>query len=173
LFEEGGLSSFAYASIVSAPVTEVFEWHQRPGALAALTPGRLVRIEDQTGGIHDEGRVTVSIGIGPARIRWTLRHYGYVADRRFCDEQVQGPFAMWRHAHLFEPTGTDQTLYTDRIEFAVRGGRIWNLLVAFLLRPILVVSFAHRHRVVRRRVVGRHGPPRQRMPTLRTESGIR
>jgi len=34
-----------------------------PGALAALTPPALVRIEQQEGGIRDDGRVTLSIGM--------------------------------------------------------------------------------------------------------------
>ena len=114
----GHASTFTYGSIIGAPTAEVFRWHEQPGALAALKPARLVRIEQQAGGIRDGGRVTVSIGVGSLRLRWVLRHYGYIAGRRFCDEQVRGPFAVWRHTHLFEPIGSSQTLYQDRIEFA-------------------------------------------------------
>jgi hypothetical protein len=107
----GDLSTFTYSSIVAAPAADVFRWHEQPGALAALTPAVLVRIEQQEGGIRDGGRVTVSIGAGRARVRWSMRHYGYIEDRRFCDEQVAGPFAVWRHVHVFEPLGLSQTLY--------------------------------------------------------------
>jgi lipocalin/ligand-binding SRPBCC domain-containing protein len=141
--------TFAYGSIIDAPAAEVFRWHEQPGALAALTPPALVRIEEQEDGIRDGGRVTVSLGIGPARVRWTMRHYGYVAGRRFCDEQVRGPFAVWRHAHLFEPVGPSQTLYQDRLEFAVSRHGALNRVAAALLRPVLTLAFAHRHRTVR------------------------
>jgi apolipoprotein D and lipocalin family protein len=127
----------------------VFRWHEQPGALAALTPTALVRIEQQEGGIRDGGRVTVSIGLGPVRARWTMRHHGYVHGRRFCDEQVRGPFAVWRHAHLFEPIGPSQTLYEDRLEFAVARRSALNRLAAAVLRPVLTLAFAHRHRIVR------------------------
>jgi lipocalin/uncharacterized protein YbjT (DUF2867 family)/ligand-binding SRPBCC domain-containing protein len=143
------VSTFTYGSIIGAPATEVFRWHDRPGALAALTPSRLVRIEQQAGGIRDGGCVTLSIGIGPARVRWVLRHYGFIAGRRFCDEQVRGPFAVWRHAHLFEPIGSWQTLHQDRIEFAVGRGGALNRIVAVVLRPVLRLAFASRHRTVR------------------------
>ena len=73
--------------------------------LTALTPPALVRIAEQEGGIRDGGRVTLSIAIGPARVRWMMRHYGYIAGWRFCDEQARGPFAVWRHTHLFQPIG--------------------------------------------------------------------
>lgn len=143
------LPTFTYCSMIGAPAAEVFRWHEQPGALAALTPPTLVRIEEQEGGIRDGGHVTLSIGIGPARVRWVARHYGYIAGRRFCDEQVRGPFAVWRHAHLFEPIGPSQTLHQDHLEFAVSRHSALNRVAAALLRPVLALAFAHRHRVVR------------------------
>ena len=143
------LAEFAFASIIGAPATEVFRWHEQPGALAALTPRALVRIEQQEGGIRDGGRVTVAIGIGRARVRWTMRHHGYIDGRRFCDEQVHGPFAIWRHAHLFEPIDPLHTLYEDRLQFAVGRRGPLNRLAAAVLRPVLTLIFSHRHRVVR------------------------
>jgi len=143
------VSTFTYGSIIGAPVAEVFRWHEQPGALAALTPSRLVRIEQQEGGIRDGGRVTFSIGVGSVRMRWVLRHYGYIACRRFCDEQVRGPFAVWRHAHSFEPIGASQALYQDRVEFTVGRGGVLNRIAAGVLRPVLTLVFASRHRVVR------------------------
>jgi apolipoprotein D and lipocalin family protein len=151
------LSTFSYSSIIAAPAAEVFRWHEEPNALAALIPRAFVRIEQQEGGVRDGGRATVSIGIGPARVRWVLRHHDYVAGRRFCDEQVHGPFALWRHAHLFEPIGPSQTLYQDRIELAVASGPVLNQVAVVVLRPLLQLAFAHRHRVVRTSV-GRGRP---------------
>jgi uncharacterized protein YbjT (DUF2867 family)/ligand-binding SRPBCC domain-containing protein len=142
----GVLSRFSYASVIGAPVADTFRWHEQPGALAALTPAALMRIEQQEGGIRDGGRVTVSIGLGRARLRWSIRHYGYIDGRRFCDEQVAGPFAVWRHEHLFESLGPSRTLYEDRIEFAVARRRALSRLVAAVLRPLLRIAFAHRHR---------------------------
>lgn len=143
------LSRFTYSSIIGAPAAEVFRWHEEPGALAALTPARLVRAEQQEGGIRDGGRVTVSIGFGRARVRWAVRHYGYIAGRRFCDEQVSGPFAVWRHTHTFEPIGSAETLYEDRLEFAVARRGALNRVAAAMLWPLLTLAFAHRHRLVR------------------------
>jgi apolipoprotein D and lipocalin family protein len=155
-----GTETFTYRSIVDAPAAEVFRWHEQPGALAALTPARLVRIEQQEGGIRNDGRVTVSVGIGAARIRVVARHYGFLDGRRFCDEQVQGPFAVWRHTHLFEPIGPAETVYEDRVEFALFSARraLLNRVAAAVLRPLLSLAFAQRHRVVRASV----GHPRVR-----------
>jgi apolipoprotein D and lipocalin family protein len=142
-------STFTYSSVIEAPATAVFQWHEQPGALAALTPAALVRVTEQAGGIRDGGRVTLSIGVGRARVRWVVRHHGYLAGRRFCDEQVHGPFAVWRHAHLFEPISRFQMIYQDRIEFAVFRHRALNRLAAIVFRPLLALAFARRHRIVR------------------------
>jgi apolipoprotein D and lipocalin family protein len=158
------VARFAYASVVRAPAADVFRWHEQAGALAALTSGALLRIERQEGGIRNNGRVTVSIGIGPARVRWAMRHYGYIDGRRFCDEQVAGPFVLWRHTHLFEPIDASSTLYEDRIEFIVTRWRILNRVAAAVLRPLLRIAFAHRHRIVRTAF----GDPRQRLAPRRT-----
>jgi ligand-binding SRPBCC domain-containing protein len=62
---------------------------------------------------------------------------------------VRGPLAIWRHTHLVEPIDSRRSLYEDRVEYAVRGGRLVNLLAAPLVRPLLRLSFARRHKIVR------------------------
>jgi ligand-binding SRPBCC domain-containing protein len=145
-----GSAVFTYRSVVPAPAADVFEWHERPEAVLALIPSRrFVRIESQTGGLRDGGRVTLSIGVGPLRLRWEARHFGYIRGTQFCDEQVRGPFKIWRHMHRIEPIGIQQSLYEDRVEYSVRGGPLVRRLAHPVLQRLLVGVFAHRHRVVR------------------------
>jgi ligand-binding SRPBCC domain-containing protein len=142
-------STFTYRSVIKGRVADVFSWHERPDALFDLLPSRrLVRVERQTGGVRDGGVVTFSIGVGPMRMRWEARHYGYVRGRQFCDEQVRGPFKVWRHTHLFEAISSDLTLYEDRVEYAVPGGPVVQRLAARVLRPLFARTFARRHRIV-------------------------
>ena len=71
-----------------------------------LTPlRRWIQIERQEGGLRDGARITFSLGLGPVRVRWEARHYGYVDGTQFCDEQVRGPFRVWRHCHRVVPVG--------------------------------------------------------------------
>ena len=146
----GDLSRFTYSSIIGAPAADVFRWHERPEALLDLLPSRrFVRIERRTGGLRDGGGVAFSIGIGPLRMPWEARHYGYVVGERFCDEQIRGPFRIWRHTHRFVAMGTEQTLYEDRVEYAVRGGRLVARLADPVVRYLLARMFARRHQIVR------------------------
>lgn len=146
---------FTYCSVVPGGAADLFRWHERPEALMDLLPSRrFVRIERQTGGLEDGSGVVFSVGVGPLRMRWEARHYGYVRGRQFCDEQLRGPFKAWRHTHRIEPIGTGQSLYEDRVEYAVPGGRLAQRLAAPVLRRMLTRAFAQRHRIVRAAMTG-------------------
>jgi len=150
---------FTHQSVVEAPAAEVFAWHERPEALGALLPrGPWIRVESRSGGIEDGSRIVLSIGIGPLRLRWVARHFGYVPGCRFCDEQVQGPFRQWHHVHRVEPVGDGQTLYEDRVEFEVPGGAIARRLAHPIVRWGLLRMFSARHRAVRQAIT--YGRPR-------------
>jgi lipocalin/uncharacterized protein YbjT (DUF2867 family)/ligand-binding SRPBCC domain-containing protein len=141
---------FVHRSLVPAPAEAVFRWHERPEALRDLIPpGNWVRVERREGGVRDGGRVTLAIGRGPFRFRWEARHYGYVRGRQFSDEQVRGPFRVWRHTHRMEAVGSNQTLYEDRIEYVMRGGALVHRLLDGLLKRVLARAFEQRHRTVR------------------------
>jgi ligand-binding SRPBCC domain-containing protein len=68
------------------------------------------------------------MGLGDT-VTWRARHFRVVfhltsritefdAPHRFVDEQVHGPFKVWRHEHLFEPYADGWTLMTDQVEHA-------------------------------------------------------
>ncbi len=140
---------FTFRSVVPGRAADLFRWHERPQAVMDLLPSRrFVRIERQTGGLRDGGVLTIALGVRPLSLRWEARHYGYVRDRQFCDEQVRGPFKLWRHTHRIEPIGTGQSLYEDRVEYAVPGGRLTQRLAVRVLHPLLARAFARRHRIV-------------------------
>lgn len=141
---------FHRRSIVAAPRARLFRWHERPEALLDLMPlHRWIRIEQNAGGLRDGGRVTIAIAAGPFRMRWEARHFGFIQDEQFCDEQLKGPFALWRHTHRFEAMGPNQTAYEDRVECELPGGAIVNGLCGPILRRLLTRMFDWRHQVVR------------------------
>ncbi|HYE59157.1 MAG TPA: TIGR01777 family oxidoreductase [Rhodothermales bacterium] len=134
-----------FRSALPVPAAEAFRWHERPGALQRLTPPwadeHLVSFE----GIRNGQRAVLRLRRSGVRVRWVAEHQGYVADEKFEDVQVKGPFRRWHHVHRFEPSGPDAGVMHDAITFeAPLGGLGEGTLVRELTQ-----RFAYRHRVLR------------------------
>ncbi len=137
-------------SRLHVPADEVFAWHERPGALDRLIPPwQDTRILERTGGLLDDDRVVLQLKKGPFRFRWVVRHFDYRANRRFCDEQTQGPFAEWVHEHDFLPQEADGCVLRDRVRYRLPTGLVGDFVLDHFVRNELRRVFLHRHRTVR------------------------
>jgi uncharacterized protein (TIGR01777 family) len=148
------------------PAASVFAWHERPGAFERLTPPwEHAEVVERSGGLTDGGRAVIRVG-SPIALRWVARHGDYQAGRQFVDEQVEGPFAHWRHLHRFEPDGASACVMTDRIEYNPPLGAAGAVGDPWLIRPRLERMLGYRHELLRRDL-GTHAPyadrPRQRV----------
>ena len=76
-------------------------------------------------------------------IRWQSVISEWNPPACFVDEQVRGPYRLWRHVHRFtaQPEGT---LVEDDVHYQVPGGALSNLLVRRDLRQI----FGYRQRAL-------------------------
>lgn len=141
---------FVHRSVMPASAAALFRWHERPEALTDLLPkSRFVRVKRRTGDLRDGGRVEIAMGVGPLRLTWTALHFGYVEGVQFCDEQVAGPFRLWRHTHRVEPLGQTTSLLEDRVEFVLPGGPVVHGIGRALCRRLLAGAFAQRHAITR------------------------
>src|SRR5262245_17161652 len=112
-----------YRSLVPAQAGDVFRWHEHPAALTRLAgSSRFLQVRDRVGGLRDGGRVTLAVGVGPLRMIWIARHFGYIEGIQFCDEQVKGPFRIWRHTHRVLPVGDHWCALIDRVDYLLPGG---------------------------------------------------
>jgi uncharacterized protein (TIGR01777 family) len=137
-------------STLAVSAEEAFAWHERPGAFQRLMPPwERVTVLERSGGIRDGARTVVKFQVGPARFRWVAVHRDYVQDRRFVDEQVEGPFTRWVHEHRFEPAGPAAVRYTDRIEFGTPLGAVGAEAARCLARPRAKRMLAYRHATLR------------------------
>jgi len=73
-------------------------------------------------------------------IRWRTRISAWDPPSRFTDEQLSGPYRLWRHEHLFE-TRDEGTWMTDRVAYSHFGG---PLIERRLVRPDVEKIFAWR-----------------------------
>lgn len=167
-----GQATFVWQSMMPASAAAVFAWHESPEALPTLLPAsRYVRLERRDAGVKDGAVVVIAAGVGPLRLRWVARHFGYDAGRQFCDEQIRGPFRRWQHVHRVEAVGTDQSLLIDRIVYSLPGGRLTHALLEPTCQRILAQAFSERHRLTRQAILAWAHRPRSRRTSI-TETRV-
>ena len=77
-------------------------------------------------------------------IRWRTEITAWEPPHRFVDEQLKGPYKLWRHEHRFiEQDGG--TLTTDRVEYRLPGGPLAPLAHALLVERDVRGIFRFRH----------------------------
>ena len=143
-----------------APLERVWAFHEDvQRALPALSPPQAaVAIESADLPVRVGSRIVIRAR-GPlgVRLRWVAkvvehRPPGAAGDplrAAFADEQVSGPFAAWRHEHLFESISPTSTRLTDRITYKVPLGPLGALADALFVRRQVAAMFRHRHEVLR------------------------
>lgn len=137
---------FVARSVVPVPLDLVWRWHLQPASLERLDPPwDWVEIRERPPAIAEGTRTVLFVPFGSLRFRWVAVHRDVREGLSFSDEQVEGPFARWRHAHLFSPEGDGATRIEDRIEYALRLGPLGDLLGARSVRRRLRRLFSWRH----------------------------
>lgn len=146
------------------PVSALFAWHERPGALERLIPPwDAVTPIFGSGGIQDGAEAMLKIQAGPFPIRWHARHFDYQKDQRFRDCQLKGPFAHWVHTHDFFPDGPSASRLSDQVEYQLPFYPFGDFLGGKAVRDRLRRVFAYRHATLRSDLIDQRkwgaGPP--------------
>lgn len=144
---------FATSQWVPYPVELVFAFFANPNNLPVLTPEPLkMRIDEMKlvqapalltvlGRIPGEPQVAAGAGTEmklsfqpapfvPLRVSWVARIVEFLWFDHFCDEQVRGPFAYFRHRHGVQAEtqqGRAGTTLTDEVEFELPFGAVGGL----------------------------------------------
>jgi ligand-binding SRPBCC domain-containing protein len=88
----------------------------------------------------------------PFRLGWLARITEFEWNSHFCDEQVTGPFASWKHRHeIAAEAGMDAsgqlcagTRISDRVEYVVPLGPLGAIANAVFVRRQMAATFAFR-----------------------------
>jgi hypothetical protein len=141
---------FTRKTTIHAPVSNVFAWHAKKGAINRLTPpwAPLTLISKKGRGIDKGVEVTFKIKVFGIPMKWQARHIDYKENQMFRDRQVKGPFAHWEHSHLFHERPIDSTVMEDRIIFRLPFG-LFSLPFYGYAKRQLERMFAYRHRVLK------------------------
>ena len=142
--------NFSLTTRIARPAEEVFAWHERPGALARLTPPwERVQIVTSAGGVGDGSRAVIRSAVGPFWSEWEAEHRDRVAGRQFRDVMIRGPFASWEHLHAIEPEGPGACRLTDTISYRLPLGVAGRWLAGGWVRRKIERAFRWRHAVTK------------------------
>ena len=132
---------------LAAPLESIFAFFADAANLELLTPAWLhFRILSPLPLAMAVGtRINYRLRLRGVPIRWQSEITAWEPPCRFVDEQRRGPYRVWIHEHRFaveHREGREPVVVaSDRVDYAVPGGRLANrLLVARDLRRI----FAYR-----------------------------
>jgi ligand-binding SRPBCC domain-containing protein len=123
------LHSFDSAIWIPAPIDAVFSFFSDAHNLERITPPFLQF------NVDTPDPIVIAVG---TRIRYRLRLRGipisweseitaWDPPHRFIDEQIRGPYRVWRHEHRFAEQDTG-TQVSDHVRYAVWGGSLVNSL---------------------------------------------
>lgn len=149
---------FQRSVVLDAAPETVFRFHEDPRNIRQISPrlltativraGRAARVGDE---------FTLDLGLfGITLTRWIGIWREVEPGRRLIDEARRSPFAFFRHQHEFQPVVSrkpdeaSQTRMTDHVTYRLPGGWLGKLLGETVIRALLVLAFADRHRRTQR-----------------------
>jgi len=138
--------------LLHSPLETVFPFFADAANLEQLTPPFLSfqiltkpPIEMKVGALID---YRIKLRIIP--LTWRTLISAWEPPHRFIDEQLRGPYTLWRHEHTFEAQG-NSTLVIDHVDYKVFGGSPIN---ALLVQPDLQRIFEFRRTELAKRFGG-------------------
>jgi uncharacterized protein len=138
--------------VIPRPVDELWEFFADAHNLEALTPSylRFAVRSPRPIVLHRGTLVEYRLTYRGVPLRWRTTIERWDPPRGFTDRQVSGPYALWHHAHTFQPHPRG-TLMRDRVRYRVPFGVLGGLAgLAFVHRDVRGI-FAFRRREIERR----------------------
>ncbi|MEP7362581.1 MAG: SRPBCC family protein [Acidobacteriota bacterium] len=107
---------------VESSLADTFRVFEDPNNLAKITPSWLnFRIVTPNLEMREGALIDYTIRWLAFPMRWRTLIAAYEAPRYFIDEQIRGPYTMWRHLHTFEET-PDGTRVADEVRYILPMG---------------------------------------------------
>lgn len=141
-----------------APLDQVFPFFSDVANLERITPPWLsFRITTpQPIDMREGALIDQRLRVRGVPLKWRSRIAVWDPPHRFVDEQVTGPYRLWRHEHRFEevPGGTK---VSDHVDYLSPGGPLESLITGLVVRRDVEQIFAWRRKVLAEIFGGQEG----------------
>lgn len=113
---------------IELPVDEVFELFADAFNLERITPPwlRFRVVTPRPIEMRQGTLLQYRLRLHGIPVKWRTRITTWDPPRRFIDEQISGPYALWHHTHEFEPDG-EATVIRDRVRYRIGLGPLGAL----------------------------------------------
>ena len=130
------------------PLERVFQFFEDPGNLARITPPNLGFQVTSTGvEMRKDAVIDYSIRWLGLPMKWRSLITEYDPPHGFRDEQVRGPYKLWRHSHIFREVNGSSVI-SDRVEYELPFRMLAPLAHALIVGRQLRGIFAYRQRAI-------------------------
>ena len=113
-----------------------------------IAPDPTLRFQSPAAGEGSEMAISFRpIARVPWRVGWVARITEFAWNSHFCDEQVRGPFASWKHRHGISAEvreGVNGTFISEEVEYRLPMGPLGDAADAMFVRRQMETTFAYR-----------------------------
>jgi ligand-binding SRPBCC domain-containing protein len=142
----------SYNQLVPRPLEEVFAFFSRAENLEAITPDwlkfRVVSVEPVP--IQKGTLIEYKLKLHGIPLHWTSQIVEWNPPHKFVDLQLQGPYKLWRHTHVFTAEGGNTRIH-DEVLYSLPLGLLGRMAHTLLVSEDIERIFAFRASAVRAR----------------------
>ena len=129
---------------------KVFPFFSSPFNLGLLTPAwvnfQIVEMPRELG--HGTS-IKYKIGLWFMKFRWTSEIVSWKPGVSFVDNQIKGPYVLWRHEHNIIRTTQGYSKMTDRVTYKIPGWKFGQLIHKLMIKRVLINIFNYRRRMIK------------------------
>lgn len=143
--------------IIPRPIEEVFAFFEKADNLEAITPPWLnFRIVTPAPIVMAPGAlIDYRLSLRGVPVAWRTRIVDYDPPHRFIDEQIKGPYALWRHTHTFIAADVDETRMIDDVRYRIGYGPFGAVAHTLFVERDVNAIFDYRARIIAERFPAR------------------
>ena len=145
-----GLTEYYQEQWVPRALPEVFDFFSAAENLERITPPFLGFhiVSKSTPAIEQGTLIDYKLKIHGVPVKWRTLISEWKPGESFTDEQLKGPYRVWRHRHEFRAL-RGGTWMTDRVRYAVPMGALGRVAAGSFVARDVAGIFAYRSQVIR------------------------